>query len=129
MPVHTTAKSRARTELAFDYEVIAPTFEDVDAINREADECLPQFYEEVGTVWAYQRLLSPTEKEEMRPLVLACMAEAGHPDLPNDASVEVVVRAIKHDENVSEDEQKCLEQFSGYFSTWKNPDDDTHGHE
>jgi hypothetical protein len=42
-------------EQGFDYEILTPTKKEGDEIQKRADRCLPQYFSEVGAIWAFQQ--------------------------------------------------------------------------
>lgn len=107
-------------ELTFDYEVFAANDDARIEIETRAEKCRPEYFEQVGLLWAYQQLLTPAERDHARPKVLACLAKTGLTKLPDDADLETVVSAIRDDGEVSEEEQACINSNVAFFSTWSN---------
>jgi hypothetical protein len=113
-------------ELTFDYDITAEDEEEALTIQQSADECLPEYFTDVGAVWAYQRLLSPAERDAMRPDALACLESAGLTGLPDDASVADMSLAIQEDGEISEGERDCLVEFGSLFATYVDAGIDDH---
>jgi hypothetical protein len=113
-------------ELTFDFEITAATEEEVLAVQEAADACLPDYFADVGSVWAYQRLLSPAEREEMRPKALACLDGAGLTELPEDATPADMAVAIQGDGEISEAERACLVEYGSLFATYADDSDQGH---
>ncbi|CAN7150226.1 hypothetical protein LJR042_000045 [Microbacterium maritypicum] len=107
-------------EPSFDFEVFAANEEELIKIQDEADSCLRDYYAEVGSVWAYQQLLSPEERDKLRPQAVACLDATGLTGLPENATAQDMVAAVTADDTVSDAEQACLSEYRGFFSTWTN---------
>lgn len=111
-------------ELTFDYDIVADSDDELLAIQADADACLRDYFVDVGSVWAYQRILSPEERERLRPKALACLDSAGLTELAEDASVAEMAEAIQRDGEISRAERECLVEFNSLFATYA---DDPHG--
>lgn len=112
-------------ELTFDYDITAESEEESLAIARDADACLEDYFADVGSVWAYQRVLSPAERDAMRPKALACLEDAGLTDLPENATAIAMATAIQEDREISPAERDCLALYGSLFATYV--DDADHG--
>lgn len=112
-------------ELTFDYDITADNDEELQSIQSQADACLADYFSDVGSVWAYQRLLSPEEREAMRPRALACLDEAGLTGLAEDATASDMAVAVQDDGEISAAERDCLVEYGSLFATHV---DDTHDH-
>lgn len=119
--------TKGNNELTFDYEITAPTPARLEEVQREADACMHEYFTEIGQVWAYQQLLSPAEREQMRPDVIACLSEAGHTSLGPDADIEAILELLLDDDEISGSEYDCVARFRGFFSTWDSSGE-RHGH-
>ncbi|MGN8553446.1 UNVERIFIED_CONTAM: hypothetical protein OHV15_12770 [Microbacterium sp. SLM126] len=113
-------------ELTFDYDITAESDDEALAIQRDADACLQDYFADVGTVWAYQRLLSPAEREEMRPRALACLDAAGLTELPEEATLAEMAAAIRDDGEISPAERDCLVEYGSLFTTYVEDPEPAH---
>lgn len=122
-------ESRGNNELSFDWEIEAPSQEELDSITSEADSCVEEYVDAVGSVWAYQQLLTPEERSERRPEVVACLQTAGI-ELADDADFEEIVESISADESTIETAQDCMTEYIDYFSVAPDPEShDDHDHD
>jgi hypothetical protein len=102
-------------ELSFTYTVEAETEEARTSLERQTEACLDEYSSAVGTVWAYQQLLSPAQLDELRPRVATCLRELGI-DV-SDAFTDVELRErLAADPNGPQRIRPCIEQFPGFFA-------------
>jgi hypothetical protein len=101
-------------ELAFDYEVRAADDETASRISSEADQCRLEYLVDVGRVWAYQQVLTEEQRDEMQPLVVACLNEAGL-EIDNDADLASIVKAIGGDSAMTDAAQPCVKEYAAFF--------------
>jgi hypothetical protein len=113
-------------ELTFDYDITAESEEEARIVQRDADACLQDYFADVGTVWAYQRLLSPAEREAMRPRAVACLDAAGLTELPEEATLAEMAAAIQADGEISQAERDCLVEYGSLFATYVDESDRAH---
>ncbi len=106
-------------ELTFDYEVVADSDEAVNEINTLADECMNLYRRDVGAVWAQQQLLTPQEREDLRPKVIRCLQAAGF-DVAADADFDEIIAAIYQDGGI-EASQECFQKYPGFFAVPAKP--------
>jgi len=101
-------------QLTFDWEVEAPDTAAVEKISAVADACFTEFKDAVGAVWAEQNLLSPAEREALKPQVIECLNADGF-EIADDASYDEIVGAVsgRTSDKVG---SACVEQFGSYFS-------------
>lgn len=79
-------------EKTFDYEVVASDDQELEEINSLAEACLPEYFADVGRVWAYQQLLSPDELDGLRSAVAECLRSVGL-DVDDDVTLDDAMRA------------------------------------
>jgi len=102
-------------EQTFDFEITAPTEADMEAIQANADKCLLEYFDDVGSVWAFQSLLSPAERKELQPLVVDCLADAGV-NVPADADVKRMSEELAPLGHLSEDVEACVTKYAAFFA-------------
>lgn len=112
-------------ELTFDFEITAANEKAMQDIQDAADLCLPKYFTEVSTVWAFQKLLTPAERSRMEPDVVECLQNAGF-DLADDADIEDIKDALSSTSEASSMATPCYEKFPGYFTV--APTDEEHHH-
>ncbi|WP_157521029.1 hypothetical protein [Microbacterium sp. Leaf159] len=113
-------------EKAFDYQVFAVDDEDLERINALAEECLPEYFQDVGKVWAYQQLLSPEELQDLRPDVAECLRGVGI-DVDDDFTLDDLAARVGELEDQSVI-QPCVQKYPGFFAVAPDPnrtDDDS----
>ncbi|RZI95947.1 MAG: hypothetical protein EOO67_01500 [Microbacterium sp.] len=102
-------------ELGFTYTVEAETEQARAAAEIETEACLDEHMSEVGTVWAYQQLLSPEQLDEMRPRVAACLRGVGIG--VSDAFTQGQLRKLlAADPAALEGIKPCVAEFPGFFA-------------
>lgn len=112
-------------ELTFDFEITAANENAMQDIQDAADLCLPEYFTEVSTVWAFQQLLTPAERSRMEPDVVECLQDAGF-DLDDDADLDDIEDALSSTSEASSMATPCYEKFPGYFSV--APTSEEHHH-
>jgi hypothetical protein len=111
---------KGNNELTFDYDIVGPSRDATERIERNAEACLTEYFDDVGRVWSFQELLTEDERAEMRPAVADCLIEAGVPGLKHDSGLEEILAAMNRGgEPLSDEQYDCVARYRGYFSTWE----------
>lgn len=101
-------------EQTFDYQVVAANDQELVQINADAEACVSEYFDDVGSVWAYQQLLSPAEVEDLRPAVIECLRGAGVP-VNDGQSYDELFQALSELVDLSVI-QPCVEKYPGFFA-------------
>jgi len=108
-------------ELTFDFGTTTDTDEQNDAIMLKAGACLTEYRSEVGKVWAFQQLLSPQQRKNLRPEVIACLVSEGV-TIKESATITEVYRAVNEEKNIQAS-RPCVSRFAAFFAVAPSRDD------
>lgn len=116
-------------ELGFTFTIEAATEEAARAMEREAEGCLGEYFDIVGRVWAYQQLISPEQRDALRPEVATCLRSVGI-DLPDSFTSTQLTDHLSAHEGAVGDIKPCMEKYPEFFAV--NPAEagaaDRHAH-
>jgi hypothetical protein len=104
-------------QLIFDTALEAPDEAALEEMNERLDlaytTCEAEYVDSVAQAWAFQLVLSPDEREKVRPNVIECLGRAGI-SVPSDASDEELFEKLVPDN--TDQWSDCAEEYPGYFS-------------
>ncbi|MDR0504976.1 MAG: hypothetical protein LBG70_04110 [Bifidobacteriaceae bacterium] len=78
------------------------------------DRCYKEYALEVSRVWVAQSLLSPAEREAVKPEVIACLRNVGI-SVSENAEEDQIYAAMTRE--TRQQWMTCYEQYTGFFTT------------
>ncbi|MDR0504981.1 MAG: hypothetical protein LBG70_04140 [Bifidobacteriaceae bacterium] len=90
------------------------------------ERCNTEYTNDVGDVWASQAVLSDSERDKMRPDVVACLRNHGL-ELPEDSDYAEIGAALATlDQSGQTAAMECMQQYEEFFRTlpegWEKTD-------